>query len=197
MMRSVAVFCGSSFGNDPVYEQVARELGTELGNRGIRLVYGGGNVGLMGVVADATVAAGGDVLGVIPRQLMDKELGHNGITELRMTETMHERKAEMEREAEGFIMLPGGFGTLDEFCEIITWAQLGLHRKPCAVLDVEKAYFGELLAFFDRSVQEGFVKAEHHAMIMRGTDPATLLDEMAAWQPTVQEKWIDRSAVQR
>lgn len=194
-MRSVAVFCGSSFGNNPAYERVASVLGNELGKRGIRLVYGGGNVGLMGVVADAAIAAGGEVLGVIPRQLMDKELGHRGVTELRMTETMHERKAEMEREADGFIMLPGGFGTLDEFCEIITWAQLGIHRKPCAVLDVEKGYFADLLTFFDRSVEEGFVKPEHNRMILRGTDPAALLDEMIAWQPTVQEKWIDRAAI--
>lgn len=194
-MRSVAVFCGSSFGVDPAYESLARALGAEIGKRGMKLVYGGGNVGLMGVIADAALAAGGTVLGVIPHQLMAKELGHDGVSELRLTETMHERKAEMEREADGFIMLPGGFGTLDEFCEIITWAQLGIHQKPCAMLDVESGFFADLLAFFERAVREGFVKPEHNEMILRGTDPCDLLDRMTAWQPSFLAKWVSRDAI--
>lgn len=119
-MKSVAVFCGSNVGNKPVYEELARELGAAIGQMQLRLVYGGGNVGLMGTIADACLAAGGEVLGIIPEQLMNKELGHRGVTELRITTSMHERKAAMERESDGFIALPGGFGTLDEFCEIIT-----------------------------------------------------------------------------
>ncbi len=191
-MQSIAVFCGSSFGNDPVYEQSARALGEELAVRGIRLVFGGGKVGLMGAVADACLAAGGTVLGVIPQQLMDKELGHAVVTELVVTDSMHARKAAMERTADGFIALPGGFGTLDEFCEIITWAQLGIHRKPCAVLDTPNGYFRELLAFFDSAVASGFVRPEHNNAILRGTDAAELLEAMSAWQPTVREKWIER-----
>ena len=194
-MKSVAVFCGSNVGNSPEFEILARDLGHEIGKRGIRLVFGGGKVGLMGAVADACLTAGGDVIGVIPQQLMDKELGHTGVTDLRITTTMHERKAAMEQEADGFIALPGGFGTLDEFCEIITWAQLGIHRKPCAVLDTKGGYFRSLLAFFDTAVDHGFVSPEHNAMILRHTQPAALLDVMTGWTPTFQEKWIDRDAL--
>lgn len=191
-MKSVAVFCGSSFGNDPVYEELARALGAEIARRNLTLVFGGGRVGLMGAVADACLEAGGNVFGVIPQQLMDRELGHQGITELVVTETMHERKAAMERAADGFIALPGGFGTLDEFCEIITWSQLGIHRKPCAVLDTATGYFRDLLSFFDNAVASGFVRPEHNSAILRDTDPGRLLDAMSAWRPTYQEKWIER-----
>lgn len=179
-------------GNSPIYETLARDLGSTIGQHGLRLVFGGGKVGLMGAVADACLAAGGDVLGVIPQQLMDKELGHSGVTELRVTASMHERKAAMEQESDGFIALPGGFGTLDEFCEIITWAQLGIHRKPCAVLDTTDGFFRNLLAFFDTAVDSGFVRAEHNGAILRDTDPVSLLSAMNAWKPTVREKWIDR-----
>lgn len=191
-MKSVAVFCGSSFGIGTEYADLARDLGGEIARRNLRLVFGGGNVGLMGAVADACLQAGGEVIGVIPQQLMDKELGHPGVTELIVTTSMHERKAKMEELAEGFIALPGGFGTLDEFCEIITWAQLGIHRKPCAVLNTGSGYFDHLMAFFDDSVANGFVKAEHNQMILRSTDPAELLDSMLTWQPGFQEKWIER-----
>ena len=194
-MKSVAVFCGSNVGNKPVYESLARDLGTAIGQMNLRLVYGGGNVGLMGTIADACLDAGGEVLGVIPEQLMQKELGHRGVSELRITTSMHERKAAMERESDGFIALPGGFGTLDEFCEIITWAQLGIHRKPCAVLDSADGYFRHLLAFFDTAVESGFVSAEHNRMILRDDDPESLLRSMQAWKPTVAEKWIDREAL--
>lgn len=194
-MNSVAVFCGSKMGNQPMYDVLARDLGAAIGRLGIRLVFGGGKVGLMGAVSDACLAAGGNVLGVIPQQLMDKELGHGGVTELRITTSMHERKAAMEQESDGFIALPGGFGTLDEFCEIITWAQLGIHRKPCAVLDTADGYFRNLLAFFDTAVERGFVSPEHNAMILRDTDPKSLLKSMYEWQPTAREKWIDRDAL--
>jgi uncharacterized protein (TIGR00730 family) len=179
-------------GSNPVYADAASQLATEIARRGIRLVYGGGRVGLMGVIADTALASGGKVVGVMPRPLVDREIAHTGLTELHITGSMHERKAEMERLAEGFIALPGGFGTLDEFCEIVTWAQLGYHAKPVGMLDAN-GYFDTLRAFFDHSVDAGFVRAEHRAQIIEDTSPADLLDRMAAWQPTVAAKWTSAS----
>lgn len=190
-MEKIAVFCGSSSGFDPAFADMARRLGETLARRDIAMVYGGGRVGLMGIVADAVMNAGGTVIGVIPRDLMNKELGHTGISQLRVTATMHERKAAMEQEADGFIALPGGYGTLDEFCEILTWAQLGIHRKPCAVLDTKAGFFTHLLAFFDDAVDAGFVRAEHRDMIVAGTDPDDVIDRMAAYTPAIKDKWID------
>lgn len=187
-MKSVCVFCGSSVGNHPAYIEVATDLATAIAERGIRLVYGGGRVGLMGIIADAVLAAGGEVIGVIPRSLQQKEIAHRGLTELRVTGSMHERKALMEQLSEGFIALPGGFGTLDEFCEIVTWSQLGYHAKPIGMLDAN-GYFDTLRAFFDHSVSQGFVRDEHRHIILEADTPAALLDEMAAWQPTVAVKW--------
>lgn len=188
-MKSVAVFCGSSFGNSPEFARLARELGFAIAQRDLTLVYGGGNVGLMGVVADAVMQAGGEVIGVIPQALRDKELGHTGISQLRITGSMHERKAVMEQEAEGFIALPGGFGTLDEFCEILTWAQLGIHHKPCGLLETKDGFFKHLRAFFDHAADTGFVNPGHRDMVLEDTDPGALLDRMAAWTPTVATKW--------
>jgi uncharacterized protein (TIGR00730 family) len=188
-MKSVAVFCGSSFGNSPAFATLAGNLGRAIARRGMTLVYGGGKVGLMGVVADAALATGGDVVGVIPQQLMDKELGHAGVSRLIVTTSMHERKATMEREADGFISLPGGFGTLDEFFEILTWAQLGIHRKPCAILDTGDGFYRHLLSLFDDMVRDGFVRQVHRDMVMRETDPDVLLERMASWQPTMPDKW--------
>lgn len=188
-MKSIAVFCGSSFGNSPEFKRLAEELGTALAQRDLTLVFGGGNVGLMSVIADTVMDAGGKVIGVIPQSLLDKELGHNGISHLRITGSMHERKAIMEREAEGFIALPGGFGTLDEFCEILTWAQLGIHQKPCGLLDTGDGFFKHLLAFFDHIVDTGFVNPGHRDMVLKDTDPAALLDRMSTWTPTVVSKW--------
>jgi uncharacterized protein (TIGR00730 family) len=188
-MNSVAVFCGSSTGNDPAFTTLARDLGHAIAARGLTLVYGGGKVGLMGVVADAALDAGGTVVGVIPRHLMDKELGHTGVSELIVTTSMHERKARMELDAEGFIALPGGFGTLDEFCEILTWAQLGIHRKPCAMLDTPDGFYRPLVGFFDHAVASGFVRQEHRDMILYDTDAGSLLERMAAWCPTSPDKW--------
>lgn len=189
-MRSVCVFCASNVGSDPVYSDVARDLASAIAARGIRLVYGGGHVGLMGVIADTALAAGGEVIGVMPRSLVEKEIAHTGLTELHITESMHERKATMERLSEGFIALPGGFGTLDEFCEIVTWAQLGYHGKPIGMLDAN-GYFDALRAFFDHTVEAGFVRPEHRNLILDSPSPEALLDTMETWQPTYAAKWTD------
>jgi hypothetical protein len=188
-MRRVCVFCGSSPGARPAYAEAARATGRLLAERGLGLVYGGGDVGLMGEVADAVLAAGGTVTGVIPRALLEREVGHRGLTELHVVETMHERKAMMADLADGFVALPGGFGTLDELCEILTWSQLGFHAKPCGVLNVE-GYFDALLALFDHAVAEQFVRPQHRALVLQSTDPAALLDAMAAFRPPQGEKWI-------
>lgn len=187
-MKSVCVFCGSSMGNSPAFRTIAESLGRELAHRDLTLVYGGGNVGLMGAIADATLAAGGTVRGYIPRSLMEKEVAHRDLTELEVLGSMHERKAAMEAHADAFIALPGGFGTLDELCEILTWAQLGIHRKPIGLLDIE-GYFAPLLAFFDSSVERGFIRPEHRALLQADTDPISLLDRLARWQPTSVPKW--------
>lgn len=193
-MKSVAVFCGSNVGSDPAYAELATALGTSIAKRGMTLVFGGGNVGLMGTVADAAMNAGGRVTGIIPRDLMDRELGHTGITQLRITGSMHERKAAMEQDAEGFIALPGGFGTLDEFCEILTWAQLDIHRKPCAILDTKDGFYKHLLAFFDTAVDAGFVRQDHRDMIHYDSDPDALLDAMVHDEKVTVSKWIDLKA---
>ncbi|MEJ2421981.1 MAG: TIGR00730 family Rossman fold protein [Acidobacteriota bacterium] len=174
----VCVFCGSSRGFGPVYAGAAEQLGRSLGERGIGLVYGGGHIGLMGVAADAALAAGGEVIGVIPQALLDRELGHRGLTELRVVQTMHERKALMNRLCEAFIALPGGYGTLDELCEALTWAQLGIHQKPCILLNVE-GFFDQLLALFDHQVEEGFLAAEHRRLLRVERDPSALAESLA------------------
>lgn len=190
----IGVFCGSNSGTNPAYTCAARQLGALLAEEKIGLVYGGGNVGLMGEIANAALAAGGEVIGVIPHALALKELAHNGLTDLRIVNTMHERKAMMAQLSGAFIALPGGFGTLDEFCEILTWAQLGLHSKPCALLNVA-GYFDPLLALFDIAVREGFLPAQHRAMLRVGDDPQTLLAEISAYEPPRIEKWISRSEI--
>ena len=188
-MKRVCVFCGSSAGTRPVYAEAARAMGRTLAERGTGLVYGGGRVGLMGEVADAVLAAGGEVTGVIPRGLMEREVGHRGLTSLEVVGTMHERKARMADLADGFVALPGGYGTLDELCEVLTWSQLGIHAKPCGVLNVE-GYFDALLALFDHSVAEGFVRPAHRALVLEGAEPGELLDRMAAFSAPSTEKWI-------
>jgi uncharacterized protein (TIGR00730 family) len=188
-MKNMCVFSGSSSGNRNEYSVAAQELGRSLAQRGIGVVYGGGHVGLMGQVADAALAAKGRVTGVITEALMAKEVGHRGLTDLRVVKTMHERKALMADLSDGFVALPGGFGTLDEFFEAITWAQLGIHRKPCGLLNVH-GYFDRLLAFIDHSVAEGFVRREYRDMLCVATNAAGLLDLMAAHRPPVVEKWI-------
>ncbi|MBL8896521.1 MAG: TIGR00730 family Rossman fold protein [Planctomycetes bacterium] len=191
-MRAVCVFCGSSAGAQPVYRSTAIELGRELVARDLTLVYGGGNVGLMGIVADAVLEAGGRAIGVIPRALLEREVGHRGLTELHVVRSMHERKALMAEKADAFLALPGGFGTFEELCEVITWAQLGIHAKPCGVLNVA-GYYDPLLALFERAVDERFVRAEHREIVRVAAAPAAILDELATARVPVLAKWIDRS----
>ena len=181
-MDSVCVFCGSRPGNNPAYVAAARETGTAIAKRGWRLVYGGGQIGIMGAVADAALAAGGEVVGVIPRSLMTKEIPHPGVTRMHVVTSMHRRKALMSSLSDGFLTLPGGFGTLEEFFETLTWAQLGLHTKPCALLDVV-GFWEPLLAMVDNQIAGGFVPAEHRRLILTGTDPNTILDRMAEYIP--------------
>jgi uncharacterized protein (TIGR00730 family) len=158
------VFCGSSAGTNPVYRAAALELGTALAAANIELVYGGGHVGLMGAVADAVLAAGGTVIGVIPRALAEREVAHSGLTQLHVVESMHERKALMADLSDGFVALPGGFGTFEEFCEAVTWVQLGIQAKPCVLLDVN-GYYEPLIAMFDRAVEDGFVNMRNRLII--------------------------------
>ncbi|MGI8406496.1 MAG: TIGR00730 family Rossman fold protein [Thermomicrobiales bacterium] len=189
-MKSVCVFCGSSSGEHRAYRTVAETLGREIAQRKLTLVYGGGDVGLMRIIADAALAASGEVIGFIPQALMKKEIAHKGLTELHVLGSMHERKAAMEARADGFIALPGGFGTLDEFCEILTWAQLGIHRKPVGLLDVN-GFFEKLLAFFNDATADGFIRPTHRELILEDTDPAHLLERMLAWKPTIVPKWTE------
>ncbi len=190
-MNRLAVYCGSSPGADPVYAAAARTLGTEMATRGIGLVFGGGRIGLMGVIADAVLDAGGEVIGVIPSALEDKELAHRGCTELHVVSTMHERKALMADFAKGFIAMPGGFGTLDEIFEMLTWGQLGYHTRPCGFLNISN-YYDSLFRFLDHCVDARFVTRVHREMVIADSDPACLLDAMQAFEPPDQAKWLDR-----
>ncbi len=189
-MQSVCVFCGSSIGALDAYRDDAIRMGEAIAQRGLRLVYGGGKVGLMGVVADAALQAGGEVLGIIPESLMLKEVGHGSLTELVVTRTMHERKAAMADAADAFIALPGGFGTFDELCEILTWGQLGIHQKPIGLLDTA-GFFSQLTSFFDFVMAQGFLRPEHRDLLLEGTEPDLLLDRLAAWTPRNVAKWAD------
>jgi len=191
-MKRICVFCGSSVGVRPAYAEAAAALARHLVKLGVGIVYGGGNVGLMGVLADTAMAGGGEVIGVIPQSLFAKEVGHAGVMDLRIVGSMHERKALMADLADGFIAMPGGWGTFDEFCEILTWAQLGLHRKPCGVLNVE-GYYDPLLAMFDHSVAEGFLKAAYRPMVITSTDPEELVAKMQAYRGPALDRWIDRT----
>lgn len=188
-MQTVCVYCGSSPGSDPAYMAAAAEFGRLLARSGSTLVYGGGRVGMMGAVADAALAAGGSVVGVIPRSLVDKELAHRGVTELRIVGSMHERKATMAELADAFVALPGGVGTLEEIFEAWTWGQLGIHAKPYGLLDVA-GFFAPLLAFLDGLVDAGFVRAEHRAMLLVDRDPAVLLASLKSHRPVFVPKWM-------
>jgi uncharacterized protein (TIGR00730 family) len=191
-MRRVCVFCGSSIGTQPAYRESAEALGAVLAKRGIGLVYGGGNVGLMGVVADAVMARGGHVIGVIPQSLADREIAHTGITDLRVVDSMHTRKAMMAELADAFIAMPGGVGTFEEFFEVVTWTQLGLHRKPCGLLNVN-GFYAPLAAFIDQAVTEGFIKPIHRAAIVVDSDPVRLIDTLGTIKLPDVPKWIDRT----
>ncbi len=189
-MRSVCIFCGSSDGIRPAYQAAARQMAEVIVRRGLRLVYGGGRVGLMGTLADAALAAGGKVIGVIPEALVSKELAHTGLSDLRIVGSMHERKALMADLSDGFITMPGGFGTLEEFLEVLSWAQLSIHTKPCGLLDIEN-YYGPLIELFDRAVAEGFVLPGHRALVLTEPDPDLLLDMMERYTPPITRKWIE------
>jgi len=188
------VFCGSSHGSNPVYAEAAKNVGGELARRGIGLVYGGGNVGLMGVVADAALAGGGQVTGVIPEALMAKEVGHRGLPDLRVVKTMHERKALMAELSDGFVALPGGIGTFEEIFEVVTWAQLGLHSKPCALLNV-KGFYDPLLRLLDHAIEEQFVKPKQRDLVIVESDFSALLDRMATHQVPHEPKWIGKETI--
>jgi hypothetical protein len=191
-VKRICVFCGSNNGASAIYSQTAVRLGVELAARNLTLVYGGGHHGLMGTVADAVMKAGGEVIGVIPQALVRKEQAHFEITSLHVVGSMHERKAMMADLADGFIALPGGFGTFEELIEILTWAQLGFHHKPCGVVNVA-GYYDGLLSFFDHATRERFIRSEHRSMVLAADDPVMLLDRMLDYQAPVMDKWIDRN----
>ncbi|MBS0215681.1 MAG: TIGR00730 family Rossman fold protein [Proteobacteria bacterium] len=189
-MKSICVYCGSNAGSDPRYAEAARALGSRIAGEGAQLVYGGGNVGLMGIVADAVLAAGGEVTGVIPHQLMEWEVGHRGLTRLEVVGSMHERKARMFELSDAFVALPGGFGTLDEMFEMLTWRQLGLGHKPCAFLDVA-GFWQPLMAMLDHMVGERFVHPEQRQDLWHGEDIDALFAWMRDYQPAQADKWMD------
>lgn len=191
-MQSVCVFCGSSSGDDPAYAQVARSLGATLAESKVRLVFGGGHVGLMGEISNAAIAAGGDVIGVIPKFLVERELAHERVTDLRIVGSMHERKALMADLSDAFIALPGGSGTLEEFFEVLTWAQLGEHAKPCGLLNVA-GYYGPLISMFDRMVGTGFLSEADRSLLLVEDDPGRLLQRFDHYQPPSRARWMDRS----
>jgi uncharacterized protein (TIGR00730 family) len=188
-MKRICIFCGSSSGNRPAYAHAAQVIGRALAERKIALVFGGGRVGLMGAVSDACLEAGGEVIGVIPKGLATKELAHAGLSDLRVVESMHDRKALMAELSDAFVALPGGFGTLEEFCEVLTWSQLGIHRKPCALLNVAGS-FDPLLTLFDHAVSEGFVAAEHRGLLVHAAEAHALLDILTTWRAPHVKRWI-------
>lgn len=189
-MNRICVFCGSSPGARADYASAARRLGRVLAAQGLGVVYGGANVGLMAELANAVLAAGGELIGVIPRSLVERDVAHTGVTELRVVDTMHERKAMMTELADGFIALPGGLGTLDELFEILTWAQLGLHAKPCGLLNVA-GYFDGLEAFLDHALRERFLRRAHRDLLLVGATPEDLLGLLRTYQPAPEPKWLD------
>ena len=190
--QRICVFCGSNSGISPVYRTAAVAMGQLLVERGIELIYGGGNIGLMGILADTVLESGGQVTGVIPESLLAREIGHRELTDLRIVNSMHERKALMADLSDGFIAMPGGFGTFEEFCEVVTWSQLGIHAKPCGLLNVE-GYYDSLLELFDHAVREGFLRKENRGLVLEDKDAAILLGKMALFVPPTADKWIDNS----
>ncbi len=193
MLHRVCVFCGSSLGIQPAYARAADEVGRLLAERRIELVFGGGKVGLMGTIADACLKHGGRAIGVIPKILVEKEIAHGGLTTLHVVDSMHERKALMADLADAFVALPGGYGTWEEFCEVLTWSQLGLQRKACALLNVS-GYYDPLLAMADRAVDEGFLRRDHRELLLADTDATRLLDRLSSYSVPVVDKWMDRAA---
>jgi uncharacterized protein (TIGR00730 family) len=190
-MNSICVFCGSGVGKRPVYIQKARALGTLIAKSEMELVYGGGNIGLMREVADAAIEAGGRVVGVMPKHIVNKEIAHNGISKLHIVDSMHERKALMSQLSDAVIAMPGGFGTIDELFEILTWNQLEIINKPAAIFNID-GYFDHLISFVKHAVEEKFVRQEHHYNLIVENDENTLLDRLKSFSPAKAEKWIDR-----
>jgi len=190
-MKRICVFCGSSVGVKPVYAEAARDMGRLIASRGIGLVYGGGNVGLMGVIADAALEAGGEVIGVIPHALADREIAHAGLTNLHVVDSMHTRKAMMAELADAFVAMPGGVGTFEEFFEAVTWTQLGLHRKACGLLNVD-SFYTPLALFIDQAVTDGFIRPVHRQGIVVDSDPERLLDTLSTIELPYAPKWIRR-----
>jgi len=192
-MKRLCVYCGSSPGRQPDYAQVARQLARAMVSKNINLVYGGASVGIMGEIANAVLEEGGEVIGIIPKGLFKKEVAHTGITELREVDSMHERKSLMADLSDGFIALPGGFGTIEEIFEIITWSQLGMHRKPCGLLNVCH-YYDKLISFLDHAVSEQFIKATHRSTILIDKCPNALLEKLEEYKAPETAKWIDRKS---
>lgn len=188
-LNRLCVFCGSSRGHRPAYSALAGEVGRALARRGIGIVYGGGSIGLMGRLADAALAEGGEVLGVIPQALLAWEVAHDSLTRLEVVPSMHARKARMAELADGFLALPGGYGTFEELFEVLTWAQLGLHQKPCAVLDVE-GYFSPLLRLADHAVEEGFLSSEHRGLLLSAGEINGAIDAIGAFEPQPVRKFL-------
>ena len=189
-MRRVCVYAGSNPGSDPAYAEAAAAFAATMAERGIGLVYGGGKVGLMGVLADTMLAHGGEAIGVMPQALIDREIGHPGLTELKVVDSMHERKAQMAELSDAFVAVPGGIGTLEELIEVYTWSQLGIHDKACGVLNVN-GYYDHLAALLDHAVAEGFLRPEHRAVLSVAGEPAELLDRLAAFVPPAVAKWLE------
>lgn len=190
-MNKICVFCASNDGANPIYLETAEKVGIFLAEKNIGLVYGGGRVGLMGQIADTVMKNNGNVIGIIPKSLADKEVAHQGLTELHIVKSMHERKAMMADFSDGFIALPGGFGTFEELCEIITWAQLGFHEKPCGFLNVE-GYYDPLIELFDKATKEKFIRPEHRELVLIESKIENLFERMTNYKPPVLEKWLDK-----
>jgi uncharacterized protein (TIGR00730 family) len=190
-VKSICVYCGSNFGNAPIYRTVAEELGRALVARGQTLIYGGGNVGLMGVVADTVMQGGGEVIGIIPRSLLEREVGHRGVTRLEVVETMHERKTRMAELCDAFVAMPGGWGTLEELAEAATWTQLGIHRKPVGLLNVE-GFYDPFLAYLDNAVAAGFIRAPHRGLVVSADTVEGVLKAVETAELPVLQKWLEK-----
>lgn len=193
IMKRICVFCGSNSGIDPVYSEIAEKVGKFLAAQNIELVFGGGRVGLMGKIADTVMANGGKVIGIIPKGLSDREVAHQGLTELHIVDSMHTRKALMAELSDGFIALPGGVGTFEEFCEIVTWAQLGIHTKPCALMNVG-GFYDPFIAMFDHSMNQGFIRPQHRALVLVESEIGKLYELMQNYRPPIIEKWLDKES---
>ncbi len=193
-MKSICVFCGSNPGNDPAYLEAATSAGLYLAKNNIGLVFGGGRVGLMGRIADTVMENGGRVTGIIPRDLAEKEVAHENLTELHIVGSMHQRKAMMAKLSDGFIAMPGGFGTFEEICEVITWTQLGFQDKPCGILNMN-GYYDPMIRLFDKAVSEGFIREMHRELVIVGEEIESLVEAMRQFKPMNLEKWIDKDTI--